>query len=236
MPKIKLGRGTPSLDMTPMVDLAFLLVTFFMLTATMRAPEPVIVDTPSSVSDLLLPKNTMLLTIDTAGRVFLNLEGNEVRKSTLQAMYNRMITRYPNVKFTEDQIRKFGAMQSFGVPFDQLPAYIDADEAGRKKMDDASKGIPMDTATLGSNVNTELYLWINMARAEEYKWRIAQQDATGAKLEELRFAVKADGDAQYKKIDAIIAIFKKQTPPVLRFNLITDLESDPSDAAPAPAK
>lgn len=235
MPKIKMSKSSPSLDMTPMVDLAFLLVTFFMLTATMRAPEPVIVDTPSSISDLILPKNTMLMTIDTAGRVFLNLEGPEVRKNTLQGMLNRMITRYPNVKFTEEQVRKFGAMQSFGVPFDQLPAYIDADEQGRKKMDDASKGIPMDTANVGSNVNTELYLWVNIARSEEYKWR-KEQEAQGKTVEELRFAVKADGDAQYKKIDAIIQIFKKQTPPVLRFNLITDLEADPNDGAPAPAK
>src|ERR1044071_5164581 len=106
MSKIKMARSSPALDMTPMVDLAFLLVTFFMLTATMRAPEPVIVDTPSSVSDLILPKNTMLLTIDTAGRVFLNYEGKEVRINALK----RIMNKFPTVKFTEDEVEKFGSM------------------------------------------------------------------------------------------------------------------------------
>lgn len=46
------SKIAPPIDMTPMVDLAFLLVTFFMLTATAIPDEPVAVDTPSSVSEI----------------------------------------------------------------------------------------------------------------------------------------------------------------------------------------
>lgn len=224
MPKIKMSKSSPSLDMTPMVDLAFLLVTFFMLTATMRTPEPVIVDTPSSISDQILPKNTMLITIDTAGRVFFNLEGKDVRINMLK----RMMNKFPAVKFTEEQINTFGSMQSFGVPIAELPAYISADEGGRRKIDDDTKGIPIDTV----DNKDELSFWINFARVEEFTWRKAQE-AEGKNVEEMRIALKADGNAAYKKIDAVITVFKKQD--VYRFNLITDLESDPNDGTPAPA-
>lgn len=216
-----MARSSPALDMTPMVDLAFLLVTFFMLTATMRAPEPVIVDTPSSISEILLPKNTMLLTIDTAGRVFINYEGKEVRINALK----RIMNKFPDVKFTEDQIDKFGSMQSFGVPIKQLPEYIEADADERKKMDEATKGIPMDTL----NNNDELSFWVNFIRVEGYIWADAQKK-DGKQVEEMRIALKADGRAPYKKIDNVVAIFKKQD--VYQFNLITDLEGDPNNAPP----
>ncbi|MDQ3108449.1 MAG: biopolymer transporter ExbD [Bacteroidota bacterium] len=216
-----MSRSSPALDMTPMVDLAFLLVTFFMLTATMRTPEPVIVDTPSSISEIVLPKNTMLLTIDTGGRVFINYEGKEVRINALR----RIMNKFPDVKFSEEQVQAFGSMQSFGVPIKDLPAYIDAKTDERKKMDDASKGIPMDTL----NNNDELSFWVNFIRVEEFTWR-TDRKAKGENIEDMRVALKADGNASYKKIDAVIAIFRKQE--VFQFNLITDLEADPNIPAP----
>ena len=50
MPKIKLPTKSPHIDMTPMVDLFSVVLTFLMLTATMRQTEPAPVDTPTSIS------------------------------------------------------------------------------------------------------------------------------------------------------------------------------------------
>ncbi|MFN8715350.1 MAG: ExbD/TolR family protein [Bacteroidota bacterium] len=217
MPKIKVPRSSPSLDMTPMVDLAFLLVTFFMLTATMRTPEPVIVDTPGSSDSDTLPKNTMLLTIDTAGRVFYNIENPEVRRKTLE----NMMIRFPGNKFTEEQKLKFANMQSFGVPLKELPEYIDADGARRKAMDVSTKGIPIDTADDKKN---ELFYWIYEGRKEAQRFK---DENEALKLNKLRIAIKADSKAAYKKIDFVLDLFQKQN--VFNFNLVTNQEVNPNE-------
>ena len=85
MPKVKPHRTSPSLDMTPMVDLAFLLVTFFMLTTKFAPEETVVVDTPSSVSELKLPENNVItLTIDKDKRVFFGVDAKQTKIAALQ--------------------------------------------------------------------------------------------------------------------------------------------------------
>ncbi len=84
MPKVKLPRSTPSIDMTPMVDLAFLLVTFFMLTTKFRPDEPVTVTIPASVSQSKVSENTTTINIDSAGRVFYDMDGKDLRAVVLQ--------------------------------------------------------------------------------------------------------------------------------------------------------
>ena len=46
MAKAKIKRHSTAIDMTAMCDVAFLLLTFFMLTAKAKPQETVIVDTP----------------------------------------------------------------------------------------------------------------------------------------------------------------------------------------------
>ncbi|MCX6296846.1 MAG: biopolymer transporter ExbD, partial [Bacteroidetes bacterium] len=158
MAEVQSSKGSPTLDMTPMVDLAFLLVTFFMLTATSRVTEPVVVDTPSSTADKLLPKNVILISIDEKGKAFYNINNSEVRKKTLQ----KMGLQY-KIAFTEKELVTFGGMTSIGVPIAQLKQYINLPDAERVKM--KSPGIPHRLKTPGltpadSVNNDELTNWI----------------------------------------------------------------------------
>lgn len=209
MPKIKAPRTAPALDMTPMVDLAFLLVTFFMLTANFRSTEAVIVDTPSSISEKLLPENVMLVTIDTAGRVFFNIDGQEVRKKLLLKMGEKYKT-----EFNEKEIKQFQIMTTFGQPMQDLKKYISETEVNRAKMDVQTKGIPSDSLA------NELADWIGFGRYADV------EDATEKGLDKnrMRFAIKADGRSDYKRVREIIKTFQDRN--VNRFNLITNLEKE----------
>ena len=216
MPKIKMPRGNPSLDMTPMVDLAFLLVTFFMLTASVRVSEPVVVDTPSSTSDKLLPDNVILITVDDKGKPFYNINNFDVRKNTLLQMAKQY-----KLTFTDKEVERFGKMTSFGVPIAQLKQYIDMDDPQRLKV--KSPGIPMDS------LHNELGDWIRFGRIEAARQAKTQKDKAETagrefKYEPLRFAIKADGDASYIAVKEVIKVFTDMD--IYRFNLITNLEQD----------
>jgi biopolymer transport protein ExbD len=216
MPKIKMPRGNPSLDMTPMVDLAFLLVTFFMLTASVRISEPVIVDTPSSHSDKLLPDNVILVTIDDKGNAYYNINNYNVRVNTLE----KMGAQY-KVSFTDKEKERFGKMTSFGVPMAQLKEYIDMEDPQRLKV--KSPGIPLDS------LHNELGAWINFGRHEaavQAKTEQGKSEKLGRqfKYEKLRYAIKSDGKANFINVKQVLKVFTNLD--IYQFNLITNLEAE----------
>jgi biopolymer transport protein ExbD len=80
MPKFKKPRINVRVDMTPMVDVAFLLLTFFMLTTQFRPPEEVTITLPNSHSAFKLPESdVMIVTISKDNRVFLGLDSQKLR-------------------------------------------------------------------------------------------------------------------------------------------------------------
>ena len=63
------------IDMTPMVDVAFLLLIFFMTTTQFKPPEVVAVTLPASRSEIHVPEtDTIILTVNREGRVFISTE------------------------------------------------------------------------------------------------------------------------------------------------------------------
>ena len=217
MPKIKLPKSSPLLDMTPMVDLAFLLVTFFMLTASVRVDEPVIVDTPSSVSEKILPPNTVMVIIDKDGRSFYNMDNPKVRISTLE----RMGKQY-NITFSDAEKSGFARMGSFGVPIQSLKQYIMMDAATRAKY--KSPGIPVDS------LNNQLGDWIVFGYSEAGKSYNAEKNKAKElgrdfKAEKPRLALKADGKTNYIAVQNVINIIKKKKLEP-RLNFITNLEQE----------
>ena len=64
------------LDMTAMVDVAFLLLTFFMLTTQFKPPEAIPIELPTSHAEIKLPATDLLMV--TVGRDGQLLVGTEV--------------------------------------------------------------------------------------------------------------------------------------------------------------
>ena len=73
MPKIKMPVKSPHIDMTPMVDLFSLLLTFFMLTTSFRPPEAAVIDSPFSISEKTAPDaNLITISVSKDNKIFLH--------------------------------------------------------------------------------------------------------------------------------------------------------------------
>ncbi|MCW3078041.1 MAG: Biopolymer transporter ExbD [Bacteroidetes bacterium] len=209
--------GAPALDMTPMVDLAFLLVTFFMLTASFRMAEPVVVDPPSSIGKVDLPDNHILVTIDDKGRAFFGISNSTAKMNALR----EMAAKY-KVPFTEQQIIKFSGLPSFGVDIKDLPRYIDTKEDKRSSFQ-PQKGVPLDTIT----PNNQLKDWIAIGgRKAVEMYEVAKTKAAEAggdfKAEKPRYAIKCAASTKYIYVKDVIKTFTDLK--LYQFNLITQLE------------
>jgi len=221
MPKLKIPKSSPAIDMTPMVDLAFLLVTFFMLAASFRPSEPVTVETPSSISDKVIPENMILVTVASDGKVYFNLTGAEARKEAL----TNMMGLY-KVSLTEEQVEKFALMSTFGCSMKELPAYLDL--SGDSRKDFQTKGVPLDS------LDNQLKNWISYSNVaalnsgqtayNEAKRRGLSPEANDFKP---KFVIRADGKAIYKKAEEVIDVFRELNLNNLSF--VTSSEFNPNN-------
>jgi len=121
MPKIKVRRVGVRIDMTPLVDIAFLLLTFFMMTSQFKPIEEIEIELPASNSEIELPEsNIMSLSLSKDGRIFLGFSSQR------------------------DMARMFGAdkalLASVEVPKEELANYLVKARMGNLKLVTVIKG------------------------------------------------------------------------------------------------
>jgi len=208
MPKIKKARRSPSIDMTPMVDLFSLLLTFFILTATFRPSDPAMITIPTSTSDKEIPDNDVF-TIFIApnpdnvdnGLIFINLDNGKDTTTRFRAdMLKQMAEQY-SLTFTDQEYKLFSMKSNFGMPVDKLKNWINAETT--KEADVFQVGIPTDS------LDNQFAWWVNAARTVNPSAEIA---------------IKADGEVPFPAIKKVLDVV--QNAGVNRFNLITTLNKE----------
>ncbi len=202
MPKIKLPTKSPHIDMTPMVDLFSVVLTFLMLTTTMRQPEPAPVDTPYSVSEKPTPdNNTLTLLLSKDDKVYLNFDnGPDTLLKFRPKILAEMGKRY-NIEFTPEELRTFEKYpSSIGLPINKMKDFLDTkDNKARIALE---TGIPIDST------DNQLADWIYCARTVNPA---------------IQASIKGDAKTGFEVVKRVLDIMADKN--VFKFNLITTLEA-----------
>jgi len=207
MPKVKLPRKSTSVDMTAMCDVAFLLLSFFILTTKFKSEDGVTVVTPKSVSTRPAEaKNVVEILMDKEGKVYFSVGDDNV--SQKEDIID-MIDQGKNLGLTAKEKAAFAKAGSYvGVPFSMLKSYLQLGTDQLKNY--KAPGIPIDTA------NNELTMWMNAATR-----------AFSGKT--MTLLVKGDNNAKYPTFKGVIDAFKKNE--IFKFSMVTDPEGVPEGTA-----
>lgn len=204
MTKLKLPRKSTNIDMTAMCDVAFLLLTFFMLATKFKPDDPVEIKTPSSVAAKVIPeKDVLTLSFDKEGKVYLQMDNPMYKQKTIEDISNDM-----GLGLNASQVKTFVNSASLGVPLAKLSSFLSMDPEDSKKV--VQEGIPVDS------LNNELDIWVRYILASYL----------GHKL---NIVVKGDNDANYKNFKSVVDALKKNEQ--FKFELITAPEDAPVGTA-----
>ncbi|MGZ3901596.1 MAG: ExbD/TolR family protein [Bacteroidia bacterium] len=204
MPRVKVARKSTAIDMTAMCDVAFLLLTFFILTAKPKVEDPSKADIPASATESTLPEdNVMTISIGKGNKIFFSVDGEDIRIEALKAMGEKY-----HVDFTPAEQNKFSRTEIFGVPMAQLKQFLNTPVNELKSFE--QKGIPTDTTA-----NSELSNWILTSR----------QADKALHNKDFHIAIKGDRLEQYPAVNTVISALGKQR--LFKFDLITTLRAAP---------
>ena len=196
MARVKPKRRGPSMDLTAMSDMAWLLLSFFILTSNFRDPETVAVVTPTSVSnEKMAEENMMIAKIDGEGKFLMSFEEDD-RIPALEKMGDKY-----GVKFTDAEKKAFKSLPEFGVPMAEMRQYLNLPS---DKQATYNPGIPLDT--------------IGGTKVELVDWIMESKDMNP----DLFLAIKGDEKSEYKQFKTLIKQLQEKN--MNKFQLITSQE------------
>ena len=206
MPSIKIPRKSSDTDMTPFVDVAFLILSFFMLATKFKPPEPVTITTPHSVSsDKLKEQDALLITFDSAGRVFFTMNVKKNSDEGLKLDLIKNVNAAKNLGLTDNEMHNYVKNTTIGVPFANLKQILDVDINQRQNV--KQTGVPVDST------NNELTTWIN----------------SGIKAFEghqINYMIKGDNNAKYPSFKGVMDALRANDQ--YKYQLITDPKAVPA--------
>ncbi len=198
-------RKSTAVDMTAMCDVAFLLLTFFILTTKFKPQEAVEIDIPPATAQIPLPdKDILKFEVGKDGKTYMSLDDQFTRGKLL----DRISSEY-KIPFNEDQKKAFRLQESWGMDVNQLPQFLSLDANARAKF--VQPGLKFDSTGVDPQVEN-LLLW-------------SRQANNG-----LRIAIKGDKQTEYRAFDRLVKAFQNRK--VNKFNIITAAKGGGGNAEP----
>ncbi len=199
MPIKKLSKKDLAVDSTAICDVAFLLLSFFILTSNSRESTNLIQTNRPAISSHIISDNFDLIPVNVIikrNKVYLKIDDNYLKKQVLI----RMKTKY-GVKLTGEEVSRFGNISSFGDSIKSLKHFIDNFRTITEK---DMQGIPIDETK-----KNEFSNWLSEIQSVD-------QNNNGFKC---KFQIDADQAETYHIIELVIR--NLQFHDINQFSLLT---------------
>jgi biopolymer transport protein ExbD len=223
MPSVKIPRKSTATDMTPFVDVAFLILSFFMLATKFKPPEPAPITTPKSVSTekLKAENNIVMVDFDSSGKVLFSVNvKNPSLERDVKTRIIQAVNSARNLGLTQTEINNFVNNTIIAVPFKDVKRALDADPANRYTSVKLT-GIPTDSA------NNELADWVKAAKTVFLAKQTELRNEGNNEKFDVLYMIKGDNDAKYPSFDGVIEAMRRNDQ--FRFKLVTDPEEAPAN-------